>query len=66
MTPPRSQNPAKRVSKGAKAVRRAIAKATPVKEPPTVGKPVISDPVESGDRHSGGKRGGEGKAKDDR
>jgi hypothetical protein len=32
-------------STGAKAVRRAIAKSNPTKEPPTVGKPVIIDPV---------------------
>ena len=32
-------------SKSAKAVRRAIAKSNPTKEPPTVGKPVIIDPV---------------------
>jgi hypothetical protein len=37
--PPRTPSP------GAKAVRRAIAKSDPTKEPPTVGKPVIIDPV---------------------
>jgi len=37
--------PPRRPSKGAKALRRAIAKSNPTKEPPTVGKPVIIDPV---------------------
>lgn len=64
MNPPRSQNPPKRVSKGAKAVGRAVARAIPVKEPPTVGKPVIIDPVQSRDRQTGVKRRGERKAKE--
>jgi hypothetical protein len=40
-----AKKPPRTLSTGAKAIRRAIAKSDPTKEPPTVGKPVIIDPV---------------------
>ena len=45
MTVDRAKKPRRTSSQGAKAVRRAIAKANPTREPPTVGKPVIIDPA---------------------
>lgn len=45
MTVDRANKPRRTSSQSAKAVRRAIAKANPTKEPPTVGKPVIIDPA---------------------
>ena len=45
MNAKQGKKPPHRSSTGAKAVRRAIAKSNPTKEPPTVGKPVIIDPV---------------------
>jgi len=45
MNAKQEMKPPLRPSKSAKAVRRAIAKSNPTKEPPTVGKPVIIDPV---------------------
>jgi hypothetical protein len=66
MTQSRSQKPFSRSSKGAKAVRRAIAKSNLAKEPPTVGKPVIDDPVEAlGSRPVARKRGGTPSRQDD-
>ena len=44
-----------RLSKSAKAVRRAITRSNPLRDPPTVGKPVISDPAEP--RRSSPERG---------
>ena len=57
-----------RLSKSsAKAVRRAIARSNPLRDPPTVGKPVISDPAEPGRASAErGKRGGKRKDKHDR
>mgnify|MGYP003694533707 CR=1 FL=1 len=45
MSAKQGKKPPHRSSTGAKAVRRAIARSNPTKEPPTVGKPVIIDPV---------------------
>jgi hypothetical protein len=45
MNAKQEMKPPLRPSKSARAVRRAIAKSNPTKEPPTVGKPVIIDPV---------------------
>ena len=41
---PKSPRTDKQAADAAKAMRRAIRKDNPVKEPPTVGKPVIIDP----------------------
>ena len=45
MTAKPAKKPLRTPSTGAKAVRRAITKSDPSKEPPTVGKPVIIDAV---------------------
>jgi hypothetical protein len=46
MTGKRAKQPAPGSSAAARSVRRAIAKANPTKDRPTVGKPVIVDPVQ--------------------
>jgi hypothetical protein len=56
MTAKRIRKPPRQSSKGAEAIRRAIAKSDPTKEPPTVGKPVIIDPVAPAEPHSAGGR----------
>jgi hypothetical protein len=47
---PKPTQPDKQAAKAAKAVRRAIRKDNPAKEPPTVGKPVIIDPTDQAAR----------------
>ena len=54
MTTKRTRKPPRQSSKGAEAIRRAIAKSDPSKEPPTVGKPVIIDPVAPAKPNSAG------------
>jgi hypothetical protein len=53
-------------SKGARAVRRAISKSNPTKEPPTVGKPVIIDPVAPAKPNPAGSKPRERRQDDDR
>jgi hypothetical protein len=67
--PSRPQDPsARRSAKSAQAIRRAIQRTNPVKEPPTVGKPVIIDPAEPIEPTSAAKskRRGQRKDEDDR
>jgi len=49
----RTKHNTRRSGAEARAVRRAIARSDPTKEPPTVGKPVITDPVRSHRRKLG-------------
>jgi hypothetical protein len=53
VTVKRAKQPARGSSAAARSVRRAIAKANPTKDRPTVGKPVIVDPVQPQRRKSG-------------
>ena len=65
MTAKRTRKPPRTSSKRAEAIRRAIAKSDPSKEPPTVGKPVIIDPVAPAKPNLAGGRPGQRRKDED-